>query len=39
MTTVCLEGRPGGTIATVALRKTADMAMKQFPREVAEWMC
>ena len=34
MTAVCLGDRPGGIIATVALRKTADIAVKQFPREV-----
>ena len=33
MTVVSLGDRPAGTIATVALRKTADMEMKNFPRE------
>ena len=34
MTAVSLGDRPSGTIATVALRKTADMAITQFPEEV-----
>ena len=34
MTAVSLGDRPSGTISTVALRKTVDVAINQFPKEV-----